>query len=120
MIMAVLVVKFEGLVLQNVPALNGPITIGRSPDNSIAIDNVSVSAHHACIEIQQGRMVLRDLGSLNGTFVNSQRVQSTTLKGDDVISIGKHSIYVDETNRMELSRADVAQAMRELVTVPAM
>jgi pSer/pThr/pTyr-binding forkhead associated (FHA) protein len=118
--MAVLVVKFEGLVLQNVPAINGPITIGRAPDNAIAIDNVAVSTHHARIEIQQGRMVLSDLGSLNGTFVNSQRVNSTTLKDGDVISIGKHSIQVDEMDRMELTRADVAQAMRELVTVPAM
>ena len=118
--MAVLVVKFEGLVLQNVPAINGPITIGRAPDNAIAIDNVAVSTHHARIEIQQGRMVLSDLGSLNGTFVNSQRVNSTSLKDGDVISIGKHSIQVDEMDRMELTRADVAQAMRELVTVPAM
>jgi pSer/pThr/pTyr-binding forkhead associated (FHA) protein len=118
--MAVLVVKFEGLVLQNVPALNGPITIGRAPDNAIAIDNVAVSTHHARIEIQQGRMILSDLGSLNGTFVNSQRVNSATLKDGDVISIGKHSIQVDEMDRMELTRADVAQAMRELVTVPAM
>jgi len=118
--MAVLVVKFEGLVLQNVPAINGPITIGRAPDNAIAIDNVAVSTHHARIEIQQGRMVLSDLGSLNGTFVNSQRVNSATLKDGDVISIGKHSIQVDEMDRMELTRADVAQAMRELVTVPAM
>jgi pSer/pThr/pTyr-binding forkhead associated (FHA) protein len=118
--MAVLVVKFEGLVLQNVPALSGPITIGRAPDNSIAIDNVAVSSHHARIEIQPGHMVLSDLGSLNGTFVNSQRVNSAALKDGDVISIGKHSIHVDETNRMELTRADVTHAMRELVTVPAM
>jgi pSer/pThr/pTyr-binding forkhead associated (FHA) protein len=118
--MAVLVVKFEGLVLQNVPVVKGPITIGRAPDNSIAIDNVSISTHHARIEIQQGRMVLSDLGSLNGTFVNSQRVKSATLKDGDVISIGKHSIYVDEMDRTELARVDVAQAMKELVAVPAM
>jgi pSer/pThr/pTyr-binding forkhead associated (FHA) protein len=118
--MAVFVVKFEGLVLQNVPVHKGPITIGRAPDNSIAIDNVAVSTHHARVDIQEGRMILSDLGSLNGTFVNSQRVTSTALKDGDVISIGKHSIQVDEMDRMELTRADVAQAMRELVTVPAM
>jgi pSer/pThr/pTyr-binding forkhead associated (FHA) protein len=120
MIMAVLVVKFEGSVLQNVPVLKGPITIGRAPDNSIAIDNVSISTHHARIEVQQGRLILSDLGSLNGTFVNSQRVKSTTLKDGDVISIGKHSIYVDEMDRTELPHFGVPQPVKELVAVPAM
>jgi len=118
--MAVLVVKFEGSVLQNVPVLKAPITIGRAPDNSIAIDNVSISAHHARVEIQQGRLTLSDLSSLNGTFVNSQRVQSATLKDGDVISIGKHSIYVDELDRPELARVGAAQPVKELVAVPAM
>lgn len=118
--MAVLVVKFEGSVLQNVPVRQAPITIGRAPDNSIAIDNVSISAHHARVEIQQGRLTLTDLGSLNGTFVNSQRVQSAALKDGDVISIGKHSIYVDELDRPELARVSVGQPVKELVAVPAM
>jgi pSer/pThr/pTyr-binding forkhead associated (FHA) protein len=118
--MAVLVVKFEGSVLQNIPVLERPITIGRAPDNAIAIDNVSVSTHHARIEMQQGRLTLSDLGSLNGTFVNSQRVKSTTLKDGDIISIGKHSIYVDEMDRPELARVNKGQPVRELVAVPAM
>ena len=78
--MPVLVVKFEGSVLQNVPVNGGPITIGRSPGNSIAIDNLSVSTHHAQIEVQEGRLILDDPGSLNGTFVNGQRVKRATLK----------------------------------------
>ena len=119
-IMAVLVLKFEGSVLRNVPVLDVPITIGRAPDNSIAIDNVSISTHHARVEIQQGRLILSDLGSLNGTFVNAQRVKSATLKDGDVIAIGKHSIYVDELDRPELGRHNVPQPVKELVTVPAM
>jgi len=118
--MAVLVVKFEDSVLRSIPVLDGPITIGRAPDNSIAIDNVSISTHHARVEIQQGRLILSDLGSLNGTFVNAQRVKSATLKDGDVISIGKHSIYVDETNRTELAHVGAMRPVKELVTVPAM
>ena len=118
--MAVLVLKFEGSVLRSVPVLKGPITIGRAPDNSIAIDNVAVSTHHARIDVQQGRLILSDLGSLNGTFVNAQRVVSATLKNGDVISIGKHSIFVDEMDRMELAPVGVAQPVKELVGVPAM
>ena len=100
--MPVLVVKFEGSVLQNVPVTGGPITIGRTPDNSIAIDNLAVSTRHARIEVQQGRFIIDYQGSLNGTFVNGQRVNRATLKDGDVISLGKHSIYVDEADRSEL------------------
>lgn len=120
MVMAFLVVKFEGSVLQNVPVQKGPITIGRAPDNSIAIDNVSISTHHARVETQQGRLILSDLGSLNGTFVNGQRVMSAVLKDGDVVSIGKHSIYVDEMDRPELARGGVMQPVKELVAGSAM
>jgi hypothetical protein len=118
--MAVLVVKFEGSVLQNVPVDGGPITIGRAPDNSIAIDNLAVSTHHARIEIEQGRLVLDDPGSLNGTFVNGQRVKRTTLKDGDVVSIGKHSIYIDEADKTELPRrAAMIPLASEAAKMPA-
>ena len=94
--MPLLIVKFEGSVLQKVPTNGGPITIGRGPDNSIAIDNLAVSSHHAQITSEQGHLVIEDLNSLNGTFVNSQRVKRSALKHGDVVLIGKHSIYVDE------------------------
>ncbi len=117
--MPVLVVKFEGSVLQNVPVSDGPITIGRTPDNSIAIDNLAVSNRHARIEVQQGRMILDDQGSLNGTFVNGQRVKRAALKDGDVISLGKHSIYVDEAGRTELPHGAVARPSANAAQTPA-
>lgn len=99
--MPVLIVEFENSVLQKVPINGGPITIGRAPDNSITIDNLAVSNHHAQIEVEQGQLVVQDLNSLNGTFVNSQRVKRGTLKDGDVVLVGKHSIYIDETGRGE-------------------
>jgi len=94
--MPCLIVKFEGSVLQKVPMNGGPITIGRGPDNAISIDNLAVSSHHAEIKSEHGHLVIEDLNSLNGTFVNSQRVKRSALKHGDVVLIGKHSIYVDE------------------------
>ena len=94
--MPLLIVKFEGSVLQQIPTNGGSITIGRARDNSIAIDNLAVSSHHAEIKSDQGHLVIQDLDSLNGTFVNSQRVKRSALKHGDVVLIGKHSIYVDE------------------------
>jgi pSer/pThr/pTyr-binding forkhead associated (FHA) protein len=99
--MPVLIVKFEGSVLQKVPTNGGSITIGRSPDNSIAIDNLAVSSRHAEIKSEQGQLVVEDLNSLNGTFVNNQRVKRSALKDGDVVLIGKHSIQVDEKGSAE-------------------
>jgi predicted component of type VI protein secretion system len=99
--MPLLIVKFEDSVLQKVTTNGGSISIGRSPDNSIPIDNLAVSSHHAEIKSEQGHLVIEDLDSLNGTFVNSQRVKRSALKDGDVVLIGKHSIYVDESGRGE-------------------
>lgn len=94
--MPVLIVKFEGSVLQKVAVNGEAISIGRSPDNSIPIDNLAVSSYHAEITSEQGHLVIEDLNSLNGTFVNSQRIKRSALKDGDVVSIGKHTIQIDE------------------------
>ena len=99
--MPVLIVKFEDSVLQRVSINGGSVTIGRGPDNSIPIDNLAVSNHHAEIKSEDGHLVIQDLGSLNGTFVNNQRVKQSALKHGDVVLIGKHSIQVDEKSRGE-------------------
>lgn len=53
----------------------GPkLTIGRLGDNDVRIDDVSVSSHHAEIELVDGGAVLRDLGSTNGTFINGEQL----------------------------------------------
>ena len=108
--MPLLIVKFEGSVLQKVRANGAPITIGRGPDNSIAIDNLAVSNRHAQIKSEQGRLIIEDLDSLNGTFVNNQRVKRAALKSGDVVVVGKHSIYVDETDRDEAPASAARQS----------
>jgi hypothetical protein len=93
--MRYLIVRFQNSVLQKVPMDGGSITIGRGRDNSIAIDNLAVSNHHAQIRSEQDLLVIEDLDSLNGTFVNGLRVKRSALKDGDVIWVGKHSISMD-------------------------
>jgi FHA domain len=107
--MPFLIVKFEGSVLKKVRTNGGPITIGRLPDNAIAIDNLAVSNRHAQISSEQGHLVIKDLDSLNGTFVNNQRVKQSSLKDGDVVMVGKHSIYIDGNDRGEVPASDVKQ-----------
>src|SRR5215813_11653922 len=77
--MAKLYLKFNDAVLKEVPLSQGATTIGRLPDNTLQIDNLAVSGHHARITFNDGRYVVEDLGSLNGTFVNNKRVGAATL-----------------------------------------
>jgi len=86
---------FENKIMKEVPVGSRPITIGRSPDNDLPVDNLAVSNHHAKVYFEAGRMVIEDLDSLNGTFVNDLRVERATLHDGDNIHIGKHKIRVD-------------------------
>jgi pSer/pThr/pTyr-binding forkhead associated (FHA) protein len=95
--MAKLSLMFENKLVKQVPIGNRPVTIGRSPDNDLPVDNLAVSTYHARVYYEGGRLVVEDLESLNGTFVNDLRVERATLHDGDSIWIGKHHIKVDAT-----------------------
>ena len=68
-------------------------TIGRSPDNEIFLDDVTVSRKHAVLVESGGEIRIEDLGSLNGTFVNRKRIESPTrLESGDEVQIGKYRL----------------------------
>ena len=92
--MAKLYLRFEqnDQVLKEVPLSQATATIGRLPDNSVQIDNLAVSGHHAKIAWENDHYVVEDLGSLNGTYVNNERVGKATLKHGDQVKIGKHLV----------------------------
>jgi FHA domain len=95
--MSKLVLKFENAVLQELAVGQKEVSIGRSPDNGIVIDNPAVSHYHARVFNEEGRLMLEDFGSLNGTFVNGQRVKMVTLKPGDSVMIGKHTLVVTDS-----------------------
>jgi FHA domain-containing protein len=64
--------------------------IGRSPECDIFLDDVTVSRRHAELLHDGEHYTIRDLGSLNGTFVNRQRVESAELHDDDEVQVGKY------------------------------
>jgi pSer/pThr/pTyr-binding forkhead associated (FHA) protein len=67
----------------------GVQTVGRAPEAAIFLDDVTVSRHHA--EFRHGAQgwSVRDVGSLNGTYVNRVRVEDQHLSGGDEVQIGK-------------------------------
>jgi len=95
--MAKLSLMFENKLVKEVPVSGRPVSIGRSPDNDLPVDNLAVSNYHARVYFEAGRLVVEDLDSLNGTFVNDLRVERATLHDGDSIHVGKHHIKVDAT-----------------------
>jgi pSer/pThr/pTyr-binding forkhead associated (FHA) protein len=109
--MAKLFLKFEDAVLKEVPLSQNPVTIGRLPDNTIQIDNLAVSGHHAKIYWDAGKYVIEDNNSLNGTYISTARISRQTLKDGDDVVIGKHTISFKDEGFTLLSaqRAPVQQ-----------
>ena len=66
------------------------VTIGREPSADVFLDDVTVSRRHAELTREGNVFTIRDLGSLNGTFVNKRRIESTVLEDDDEVQIGKY------------------------------
>ncbi len=64
--------------------------VGRSPDCDVFLDDVTVSRRHAEVHREGDGFLIRDLGSLNGTFVNRRRIDSVLLSDDDEVQIGKY------------------------------
>jgi len=95
--MAKIILKYEAAVLKEIPLKQGLLTIGRTQANDLTIDNLAVSGHHAKVYYEGDKFVLEDLNSLNGTFVNNQRIRKSFLKNGDEVLIGKHTlVYIDE------------------------
>ena len=65
------------------------ITVGRDPSSDILLDDSTVSRTHAVFRRINGNYSVIDAGSLNGTYVNRQRVDSQELKNGDEIILGK-------------------------------
>ncbi len=72
-------------------------SLGRHPNNTIQLLDKIVSKEHCIVEQRDGRFVLRDLGSLNGTYVNGERVRGeTALKHGDEIALGSTRARYDD------------------------
>ncbi|MGB8859392.1 MAG: FHA domain-containing protein [Ilumatobacteraceae bacterium] len=84
------------LVVRNGPqagaamSLDAPITrLGRSTDGEISLDDITVSRRHAEIIRTGNEYLVRDSGSLNGTYVNNSRIEEAQLMQGDELQIGK-------------------------------
>ena len=69
------------------------LTIGRNPGNNILLSNNTVSRNHAQITIlDNGQLILKDLGSSNGTYINGTRINENYLRRGDMIKCGNETV----------------------------
>lgn len=75
-----------------------PLTIGRGPDNALVLQDTRASRHHARIYGRQGALLLSDLGSTNGSWVNDRRIQEIALGEGDRIRLGDTVLVVESVD----------------------
>lgn len=98
--MAKILLKYKEAVIKEIVLDKDNTTIGRKPDNDIAIDNQAVSGHHAFIKKEDDKILIEDLSSLNGTFLNGQKISKAEIFNNDIILIGVHTLdVISDKNR---------------------
>lgn len=75
---------------------NGITTIGRDPECTVFLNDMTVSREHANIAFEQGCYVIRDERSFNGVWVNNKNVEAKTLQDGDIVQIGAFAFIFED------------------------
>jgi len=108
-----LMLKFNGEIVSEYTLENVETTIGRKSENTIHIDNMAVSSHHARVVLVGNKAIFEDMGSTNGSVVNGRQVTKHVLKHGDQIIMGKHELIFVDTSMGELPTAQEEAAAGE-------
>ena len=105
-----------------VPLPGDRLTIGREPDNDVAIDEPAVSRYHAVVERRGAACTVRDLNSSNGTWVGTARIARTVLNDGESFRIGSATfvLKLGSTAPVTFDPADFRGARRPVVVVPGL
>jgi len=105
-----LIITRDGDTLAEYTFKDKKVLIGRSDFADIAIDDDFVSKLHAVLLLYSDALVLLDLNSANGTTVNSINVGKTILKDDDVISLGRHRLKIENAPAISEEMAELLKS----------
>ena len=82
-----------------------PVIVGRSPTANVSIGDASISRRHCQFSVDpDGALVVRDLGSMNGTYMDDRRVTKAALKPGDLVQIGAITLRVEWTEDNVMDR----------------
>jgi pSer/pThr/pTyr-binding forkhead associated (FHA) protein len=94
--MAKLVILNQGMTGRTFELNIERTTVGRVEDNTFQIADASVSSHHAEILLRGTDIVVRDLGSTNGTFLNNDKITETVLQPGQTLRFGQVELKIDD------------------------
>ena len=114
--MSKLTLSFKGKVLKIFPVLKGSMTLGSDPSCTICIDSLALQSQHAQIDTVENDSVIRDLGTEDGTFIGSTKIEGMQpLKDGDVIRVGKHTLTYTYSENITNEADAVAENSAEAV-----
>ena len=93
--MAKLVVLSAGMTGRTHELKADKTTIGRVEDNTFQIAEASVSSHHCEILLRGSEVVVRDLNSTNGTFINGEKVTESVIKPNQILRLGQIELRLE-------------------------
>lgn len=93
--MAKLVILSEGMTGRSHELTAEKTTIGRLEDNTFTIGDPSVSSHHCEVLLRGGEVIVRDLNSTNGTYINGERITEAPLKPGQILRLGQVELRLE-------------------------
>lgn len=88
-------VSLKGRPVKSYTFQQDEVTVGRNPEADIFLDNPGVSRNHVKLEMTtKGMYAAEDLGSANGTFLNDQLIKREFLMNNDVLRVGKYTLWI--------------------------
>jgi len=105
-----LVLLSEGLTGRTYELKTDKTTVGRVSDNAFEIAEASVSSHHCEIVLRGNDVVVKDLGSTNGTFINGEKIDEGVLKPGQILRVGMIEMRYESGNAPSPSPATAAAA----------
>lgn len=109
--MAKLVVLSEGFTGRSYELKVDKTTIGRVDDNTFPIAEPSVSSHHCEVLLRGTEVLVKDLGSTNGTYINGQRITESVLKPSQILRLGQVELRLESETAASASKKVVDQTM---------
>jgi len=106
-----LVVLSQGLTGLSYELKVDKTTIGRVDDNTFPIAEPSVSSHHCEVVLRGNEVLVKDLGSTNGTYINGQKITESVLKPGQILRLGQIEVRLESETAASTSKKAVDQTM---------
>ncbi len=113
------VVTIDGIVIKEVELSKERTTLGRRPYNDIVIENLAISGEHLGLTKLGNQVVVEDLNSTNGTYVNGKAVKKQVLQNADTIEVGKYKIRFEADASDEFEKTMVFKPRAAVPAAPA-